>query len=142
MLIRRPPGEVFEAFVNPEVTAKFWFTKGSGRLEAGKHVKWEWEMYGASAEVDVKEVERDKRILIEWSGYGTPNTVEWGFTPYGDGATYVTLTNAGFQGTDDEVVEQALDAKGGFTWLLAGAKAFLEFGVKLNLTEDAHPKGL
>jgi uncharacterized protein YndB with AHSA1/START domain len=35
MLIRRPIAEVFEAFVNPAVTSKFWFTKSSGRLEPG-----------------------------------------------------------------------------------------------------------
>ena len=57
MLIRRPVDEVFEAFVDPEMTSKFWFTKGSGRLEAGKQVQWDWEMYGASAPVDVIEVE-------------------------------------------------------------------------------------
>ena len=33
MLIRKPVAEVFEAFVDPDITAKFWFTKGSGRLE-------------------------------------------------------------------------------------------------------------
>ncbi len=30
LLIRKPVGEVFEAFVNPEITTKFWFTKSSG----------------------------------------------------------------------------------------------------------------
>jgi uncharacterized protein YndB with AHSA1/START domain len=44
MLIRKPVAEVFEAFVNPDITTKFWFTKSSGRLEAGKQVQWEWEM--------------------------------------------------------------------------------------------------
>jgi uncharacterized protein YndB with AHSA1/START domain len=44
MLIRKPVAEVFEAFVNPDITMKFWFTKSSGRLEAGKQVQWEWEM--------------------------------------------------------------------------------------------------
>ena len=29
MLIRRPVAEVFEAFVNPVITSKFWFTKGA-----------------------------------------------------------------------------------------------------------------
>jgi uncharacterized protein YndB with AHSA1/START domain len=32
MLIRKPVAEVFEAFINPEITSKFWFTSGSGRL--------------------------------------------------------------------------------------------------------------
>jgi uncharacterized protein YndB with AHSA1/START domain len=39
MLIRKPVAEVFEAFIDPGVTTKFWFTKGSGRLEVGKQVK-------------------------------------------------------------------------------------------------------
>src|SRR6266498_2607134 len=82
MLIRKPIAEVFEAFINPEVTSKFWFTKGSGRLEVGKPVQWDWEMYDASSQVTVKAIEQNKRILIEWSGYGTPTTVEWTFTPH------------------------------------------------------------
>ena len=39
MLIRKPVAEVFEAFINPDITSKFWFTKGSERLEAGKQVQ-------------------------------------------------------------------------------------------------------
>ena len=53
MLVRKPVEEVFEAFVNPAITTKFWFTRSTGRLEAGKAVRWEWEMYGVSAEVRV-----------------------------------------------------------------------------------------
>ena len=142
MLIRRPVSEVFEAFVDPEITSKFWFTKGSGRLDAGKQVIWEWEMHGASTKVEVKAIERNKRILIEWAGYKAQETVEWTFTPYGENATFVSITNSGFTGDDDEIVNQALDSKGGFAWVLAGLKAYLEFGVRLNLAADAHPKGL
>lgn len=61
ILIRRPAAEVFGAFVDPAVTMKFWFTKSSGRVEPGAHLMWEWEMYGASAPVTVKEVEQDAR---------------------------------------------------------------------------------
>ena len=38
MLIRKPVAEMFKAFVNPTITSKFWFTKGNGRLKAGKKV--------------------------------------------------------------------------------------------------------
>jgi len=62
MLIRRPVAEGFEAFVDPRITTKFWFTKGSGRVETG-----------------------------------------------------------------------------GFSLLLAGAKAYLEHGVELHLVADRHP---
>lgn len=140
MLIRRPVEEVFEAFINPKVTGKFWFTKGSGRLVAGKQVTWEWEMYNISAQVKVREVEENKRILIEWSG--TPTLVEWIFTPYEDTATFVSITESGFGGDGDAIVKAALDSTGGFTWVLAGLKAWLEHGIMLNLVADRYPKGL
>ena len=43
MLIRKPVADGFEAFINPDITTKFWFTKGSGRLEVSKPVQWDWE---------------------------------------------------------------------------------------------------
>ena len=142
MLIRKPAAEVFEAFINPEITRKFWFTKSTGRLEAGKHITWTWEMYDVSIEVDVKEVEPNKRILIEWGDYGAMTQVEWIFNPYENDKTYVTITNSGFQGDGDKVVRDALDSKGGFTWVLAGLKALLEHNIELNAIADAFPKGL
>ncbi|KAF0818165.1 Ligand-binding SRPBCC domain protein family [Bacillus sp. ZZV12-4809] len=48
MLIRKPVHEVFEAFIDPSITTKFWFTKSSGRLEEGKRFRWDWKMYGVS----------------------------------------------------------------------------------------------
>jgi uncharacterized protein YndB with AHSA1/START domain len=87
MLVRRPVAEVFDAFVDPKVTTRFWFTKSSGRLEVRKQVTWTWEMYNHAIPVTVKEVEKNKRILIEWPGYGSPTLVEFAFTPYGSDAT-------------------------------------------------------
>ena len=137
MLIRNPVAEVFEAFVNPELTTKFWFTKSSGRLEPGKQIRWDWDMYGVSAQVTVKAVEQDRRILIEWDD--PPCPVEWLFTPRADQTTMVTISNWGFRGSEDEVVAQAIDSMGGFTLVLAGLKALLEHGVLLNLVADHFP---
>jgi uncharacterized protein YndB with AHSA1/START domain len=142
MLIRKPAAEVFEAFIDPAITSRFWFTTSTGRLEPGKHVTWTWEMYDVSIEVDVKEIEVNKRILVEWGNYGAMTAVEWAFTPYGDDATYVTITNSGFRGDGDKVVRDALDSTGGFTWVLAGLKALLEHNLELNAIADAFPKGL
>ncbi len=139
MLIRKPVAEVFEAFVDPCVTTKFWFTKSTGRLEPGKQVKWNWEMFNVSAQVHVKAVEQNKHILVEWSNQGAPTTVEWFFTPRADETTFVSITNSGFSGTGDERVKQAIDSTEGFTLLLCGAKAFLEHGVLLNLVADRFP---
>lgn len=142
MLIRRPVAEVFEAFVDPGITAQFWFTKGSGRLEAGKTVEWEWAMYGFSIPVAVKAIEPNKRIVIEWPGEVSPTTVEWTFLPQSDGTTFVRIANRGLAGDGDQIVKQAIDLTSGFTWVLAGLKAYLEHGVRLNLVADRFPKGV
>jgi uncharacterized protein YndB with AHSA1/START domain len=99
-------------------------------------------MYGVSAQVNVKEVEENRRILVEWQGSEAPTTVEWVFTPYGDGATFVSVTESGFNSDGDAMVGSALGSTGGFTWVLAGLKAWLEHGVRLNLVADRYPKGI
>jgi uncharacterized protein YndB with AHSA1/START domain len=142
MLIRKPIAEVFEAFVNPDITTQFWFTKSSGRLEVGKQIQWEWEMYNASTQVNVKAIEPNKRILVEWSGYGTPDTIEWIFTPLPDSTTFVSIINKGFSGGDDEIVKNALSSAEAFTIVLCGLKALLEHNIRLNLIADRFPAGL
>jgi uncharacterized protein YndB with AHSA1/START domain len=142
MQIRRPVAEVFEAFVDPKITSKFWFTKGSERLDAGKEVNWEWEMYKFSVMVKVKQLDPNRRLLVEWSAYDDPTTIEWVFTPLPDNTTFVSITNSGFHGDGDQVVKQALDSTEGFAFVLAGAKALLEHNLILNLVRDRFPEGL
>jgi uncharacterized protein YndB with AHSA1/START domain len=142
MLIRKPVADVFAAFIDPTITSKIWFTKGSDKLAPGKRIRWEWEMYNASADVDVIAIEQNKRILIEWSAYGAPTTVEWLFTARPDDTTFVTITNAGFTGDGDEVVQQAISSTEGFTFVLAGLKALLEHNIRLNLVPDRFPDGV
>ncbi len=137
MLIRRPPAEVFQAVVDPAVTSRFWFTRGSGPLHAGTTVRWDWDMYGASATVSVEAVEPDRRILVRWGD--PPRPLEFSFEPRDGGSTLVRVCDSGFTGSDDEVVAQALDSMGGFSSMLAGMKAWLEHGVALGLVADHHP---
>ncbi len=142
MLIRKPAAEVFEAFADPAITSRFWFTRGSARLKPGERVRWDWEMYDFSMQVDVKAAEPGRRIVVSWRGEGeAPTTIEWVFTPRSDG-TFVSVTNSGFTGTLEEIARQAIGATEGFTFVLAGAKAFLEHGIELNLVRDRHPDGL
>jgi uncharacterized protein YndB with AHSA1/START domain len=142
MLIRKPVSEVFEAFVDPTVTSKFWFSKGSGRLEEGKQVQWDWEMYNFSVQVNVKKVGANKRIVVEWLAYGAPTQIEWVFLPLTEDTTFVSITNSGFEGDGDEIVKQAVGSTEGFAFVLAGAKALLEHNVELKLVRDRFPQGL
>jgi uncharacterized protein YndB with AHSA1/START domain len=142
MLIHRPVADVFDAFVDARKTSKFWFTSGSGRLEAGKRVQWRWDMYDLKVDVDVKVLEPNERIIVDWSSGEAPTTIEWRFTPHSDDTTFVSITNSGFTGDEQSITEQALDSTEGFTFVLAGLKAYLEHGVQLNLAADRHPDGL
>jgi uncharacterized protein YndB with AHSA1/START domain len=134
MLIRRPVAEVFEAFVDPAITSRFWFTRGNKKLKEGEVVTWYWDRYGVAAEVAVKSIERNRRILIEW-----PTRVEWRFSSRSEDTTFVSITASGFTGSDDDKVAQAIDSMGGFSFALAGCKAFLEHGLELNLVDDHNP---
>lgn len=90
-------------------------------------------MFGVADTLYVKEIELNKRILIEWSD-GTQ--VEWIFTPLPDNGTFVAIINSGFKGDGDEIVYQAIDSMGGYTMILCAIKALLEHNVNLNVVID------
>jgi len=138
MLIRKPVSQVFEAFIDPAITTNFWFTKSSGQLEAGKTVKWEWEMYGITTNVLTKEIISNKLISTEW---GDPATiVDYEFTALTADTTYVVIKNYGFKETGNDLIQVIKDSTGGFTTVLDGLKAYLEHNIRLNLVADKFPK--
>ena len=141
MLIRRPVEDVFDAFVNPEITTKFWFNRSDGRIVVGKPVNWHWDNYGLTIRAVARKIERPTSLVVEWSAQGTPTVIEWMFTPVPDGA-FVEVTNRGFSGSGDERVKQAVDSAQGFSFVLAGLKALLEHGLQLNLIADRYPQGV
>ena len=142
MLIRKPVSEVFDAFINPEITTKFWFTKSSGKLATGKTVQWTWEMYDHTESVLVKTIEPNAKILIDWGADGERTSVEWIFDPLDENSTFVSITNKGFTGEIEKIISMIRDSTEGFTLVLAGLKALLEYNIQLNLVGDRFPKGL
>ena len=141
ILIRRLVSEVFQSFVDPSITCHFWFSKGDGHLRPGAEVRWDWGMYGVHTRAIVKAFKADRRILIEWNGPDNPSTVEWTFEPRGD-ATFVTVENREFSGAIEAQVEEALNSTQGFTFLLAGAKIWLEHGIEPRFVLDHYPDRL
>ena len=138
MLIRKPTSVVYAALKDPSITTKFWFTKSSGILEEGKTITWEWEMYGASATVDVREMVQDRKISISW---GIPATiVDFEFIAVTDKSCYLKIRNYGFTVTGDALLNVIKDSTGGFTLLIAGLKAYLEHGIQLNMVADKYPE--
>ncbi|MDO3627626.1 SRPBCC family protein [Mucilaginibacter sp. BT774] len=142
MLIRKPIGQVFQAFIDPGITTKFWFTKSSGKLEEGKRTEWTWEMYHHTISVLTKKIEVNKKIVIEWGNDDTVTTVAWTFKDLGHDETFVSIEDGGFQGDTEKLISQVRGSTEGFTLVLAGLKAYLEHHIELNLIADRFPKGL
>ncbi len=139
MLIRRPVAEVFEAFADPAVTRRFWFTHGSGRLEPGARVTWTWGMYGFTSPATVAACEPDRRLAVDWGEGDDLTHVEWTFEARGPNQTFVTVAHSGFSGDANARVVAALDGMNGFTLVLAGAKVWLEHGIEPRFVLDRHP---
>lgn len=139
LLIRRPIAEVFEAFVDPGITSRFWFSRGTARLLAGTELDWHWEMYGVSTRVRVLAVEPNRLIRVDWDIENEPTRVEWRFSERGPGQTWVEVENSGFAGDAEARLAAALDSTGGFALVLAGAKIWLEHGIEPDFVLDRHP---
>lgn len=141
MMIRKPVNDVFNAFTDAEAITKFWFSKSTGNLQPGAKVQWTWESYNLTTGAEVKEFEQNKRILICWTGGGDPTLVEWLFKDRGNGTTFVTIVHSGAELEGEKLLESAIGTTEGWAWVLAGAKAYLEQGVELNLIWDRFPDG-
>jgi uncharacterized protein YndB with AHSA1/START domain len=92
-------------------------------------------------EVSVHHVEPDRRIGFSWNSYDptAPTTVDIRLDPRPGGATYVQVTETGFSGDGDTVVQQVAASTEGFTFVLCALKAWLEHELVLRVVEDAHP---
>ena len=139
MFIRKDIAEVFQAMVDPAITTKIWFTKSSGKLEKGKTIEWEWEMYNHKVNVEVLEIIENQKIIFNWGNYDRPSIVEWEFRAI-EGGTFVSVTNEIEHDTPEKLIAEVRDSTEGFTLVLANLKAYLEFNILLNLVGDRFPE--
>ncbi len=116
--------------------SRFWFSRRDDGLRAGESVRW-FLGDGADAisfSVQVKEVQRPERLVIEWPGEeGETTQVSWLFEEVEGGDTVLTIEEAGFRGTDQQVIERVLDSTRGFNQVIVAVKALLEHGTEINV---------
>jgi uncharacterized protein YndB with AHSA1/START domain len=131
ILIRRPIGDVFEAFVRPEIITRFWLEATSAPLAKGVEITWRFMVPGASETVRVISFEPPNLIAFEWSD-GKRVTLSFGiFKP---GITVLTAEMAGFDSKAE--VSEIVNATEGFTIVLCDLKTLLESGESANLVRD------
>jgi uncharacterized protein YndB with AHSA1/START domain len=136
--IRRSPADVFTAFADASAMSKFWFTRRDDGLKEGESVSWfiGSDEDAISFAVRVQELSHPHKIVIVWERDGAYTQVTWSIEETEQGDTILTIEESGFTGSRDAIVEQALDATGGFNQVIIAAKALLEHGIGLNVVGD------
>jgi uncharacterized protein YndB with AHSA1/START domain len=129
-LIRRPAGEVFAAFVNPQTLRKFWLRDATGPLGPRARVKWEFMVPGATADVVVTQFEAPHRLGFDWPDMHVDMT----FENIDRTATRVEVAVSNF-GTADALAT-ATTAIEGFAIVLCDLKTLLETGESAGLVRD------
>jgi uncharacterized protein YndB with AHSA1/START domain len=131
MLIRRPSGEVFDAFVQPDKITRFWLEAASGPLAKGAKVTWRFMVPGATESVTVTRFEPPRLIAFDWSD---GLHVRLGFEDHEAGATRVSAEVSGFPA--DAKVADIVNATEGFSIVLCDLKTLLETGRSADLVRD------
>ncbi|MDQ0857760.1 SRPBCC family protein [Bacillus sp. V2I10] len=126
--ILKPANEVFEAFVDPFKIGKFWFSSSSERWEQGKTVTLRYDEYNAQGDIEVMEVDINKKIVFQW---GEGHIVTITLKELDNSSTIIEVNEEGFNENDGEVISELIDNKEGWVYMLTCLKGYLEYGVNL-----------
>ena len=129
MKIFKPANEVFEAFVDPSKIGNFWFSSSSERWEQGKTISVRYDEYNAQLDIEVLEIEVNKKIVFRWGANGKGHIVTITLNEIDHSITIIEVNEDGFIENDAELIPQLLDNKEGWVFMLTCLKGYLEFGV-------------
>lgn len=101
MKILKPANEVFEAFIDPSKIGNFWFSSSSERWEQGKTVTLRYDEYDAQLDIEVMEVETNKKIVFQW---GDGHIVTITLKELDTSSTIIEVTEEGFKENDEDLI--------------------------------------
>ena len=128
--IQKLPEEVFEAIVDPVKMSNYFISRGSGRIEEGKQIMWQFPEFDMEFPIDVDRIEKDRYISFFWEVDGMKLLVEITLTPRENSSTLVTVTEKSRE-PDEAGIKWLQGNTEGWANFLACLKAFLEYGINL-----------
>jgi uncharacterized protein YndB with AHSA1/START domain len=128
MKIFKPANEVFEAFVDPAKIGGFWFSSSSERWVQGKTITLRYDEYDAQGDIEIIEIEANKKIVFQ-DGSGHHITIL--LTAFDNTNTIIEIQEEGFDDNNPEFINQLIDNKEGWVYMLTCLKGYLEYGVNL-----------
>ncbi|MEA2559751.1 MAG: hypothetical protein QOH06_1255 [Acidobacteriota bacterium] len=130
LAISKPPHEVYEAIVDPAKMSHYFISSGTGRLDSGNQINWEWHGVEAQLPVTPQEIEKDTSISFLWSASGVETKVVILLEPLDPAATKVKVSESGWP-RDDQGIARCLEQMQGWVHMLCCLKAYLEHGINL-----------
>jgi uncharacterized protein YndB with AHSA1/START domain len=127
--IYKPANEVFEAVVDPEKMANYWFSSGTDRVAKGKTITWRYEEYGAEGVIKVSEVVDNKKIVFSWGDEGEETLVTITLERIDQTTTIIEVNESGFKEDDPDLLNKMVGQKGGWVYMLTCLKGYLENGI-------------
>jgi uncharacterized protein YndB with AHSA1/START domain len=128
--IQKPSDEVFEAIVDPEQMSNYFISKGTGRMEEGRTIMWQFPEFNEEFPVLIDRIVSDKYISFYWDIEGNQLLVEITLSPGKNNSTLVTITEKGMN-NDEAGIKWLKGNTEGWANFLACLKAYLEHGINL-----------
>ncbi|WML48578.1 SRPBCC family protein [Neobacillus sp. PS3-34] len=127
--IVKPADAVFEALIDPVKMSNYWFSSGSGRWEQGKTITLRYDEYNAEVDIKVLEIEENRKIVFQWGTTGDGHVVTITLKELDPSNTIIEVNEEGFNEKDDNLINNLLDNKEGWVYMLTCLKGYLEFGI-------------
>jgi uncharacterized protein YndB with AHSA1/START domain len=131
--IKKPVEEVFDAVYNPKKLSGYFTTGGaSGPLDEGKSVTWDFADFPGAFPVEVKQMIKNKKIVLEWaSNEGNNTQVEMTFEPLDKESTLVKISESGWKQENQKSLDASYSNCMGWTQMLGCLKVYVEHGINL-----------
>lgn len=128
--IQKSSSEVFEAIVDPAKMSCYFIAKGSGRMDEGKKINWQFPEFEVEFPIQVTKIEMDKFISYTWQIDQLDLLVEMILLPVANNATLVTVTEKS-RNNDEAGINWLKQNTEGWANFLACLKCYLEYGINL-----------
>lgn len=125
--IQKPVSEVFEAIIDPEKMQNYFISKGSGMMEVGKEIIWEFPEFEGSYSLTTTEIITNEKIVFVWDPKSVV-TIE--LQKFSENETVVKVSEEGHE-NDEKAIKWAIGQTEGWANFLACMKAWLEYGIRL-----------
>ena len=128
--VSKPATEIYEAIVDPSKMCNYFISKGSGRLEEGKKILWQFPEFEGEFPIRVGKTDPSKYVSFYWEMDGIELFVEINLTSGRNNSTVVTITEKSRE-NNESGINWLKNNTQGWANFLACLKAYVEYGINL-----------